>query len=184
MKILTNKILSTMILLCFYNIVLSQVTYQSAFQNLSFEFPVEIQCIANETEQMFIVEQRGRIKVFPKTANATSSQVKTFLDITDRVRFSNGQELGLLGLAFHPDYQNNGYFYVYYTTNSPLPRISTRMVLSRFSTQANNPTLADPDSELVIFQFDKNQNNSNHNGGKIAFGPDSYLYVSFGDGVC
>ncbi len=182
MKPLTNKFLIVTTLLCFCNILFSQITYQSAFPNLNFEFPVEIQCIDNETEQMFVVEQRGRIKVFPKTATATSSQVKTFLDITDRVQFSNGQELGLLGLAFHPDYKNNKYFYVYYTTNSPVSGISTRMVLSRFSAQANDPTLADPNSELVIFQFDKNQNNSNHNGGKIAFGSDSYLYISFGDG--
>ncbi|EZH74674.1 hypothetical protein ATO12_12975 [Aquimarina atlantica] len=160
----------------------SQITYKSIFPNIDFEFPVEIQCINSGTDRMFIVEQKGQIKVFPKNENVTSSQVKTFLNITDRVQFSNGQELGLLGLAFHPNYNSNGYFYVYYTKDSPVSGISTRMVLSRFSVRADNPNLADPNSELVLFQFDKNQDNSNHNGGKIGFGPDSYLYISFGDG--
>ncbi|WP_438422332.1 PQQ-dependent sugar dehydrogenase [Aquimarina macrocephali] len=160
----------------------SQITYKSIFPNISFEFPVEIQCINNGLDRMFIVEQKGKIKVFPKNENVTSSQVNTFLDITDRVQFSNGQELGLLGFAFHPNYSSNGYFYVYYTKNSPVSGISTRMVLSRFTVKTDNPNLADPNSELILFQFDKNQDNSNHNGGKIGFGPDSYLYISFGDG--
>lgn len=160
----------------------SQITYKSNFPNISFEFPVEIQCLNSGTDRMFIVEQSGRIKVFPKIESVTSSQVNTFLDITNRVQFSEGQELGLLGLAFHPNYKNNGYFYVYYTKNSPISGISTRMILSRFSVRTDNPNLADPNSELILFQFDKNQDNSNHNGGKIGFGPDSYLYISFGDG--
>ena len=160
----------------------AQITYEPAFPNINFEFPVELQSSVDGTDRMFVVEQPGRIKVFPNNINTVPGDVSTFLNITDIVRYSSGQEIGLLGLAFHPDYDNNGYFYVYYTADSPVSGISVRMVLSRFSVDINNNNLADSNSELIIFQFDKNQNNSNHNGGKIAFGPDGYLYISFGDG--
>ncbi|MHA7059059.1 PQQ-dependent sugar dehydrogenase [Aquimarina sp. M1] len=180
MKTLTTPTVFVSIFFTFFGT--AQVTYEAAFPNIDFEFPVEIQSPIDGTDRMFIVEQRGRIKVFPRNSNVSTNEVDTFLNITDRVRFRDGQEVGLLGLAFHPEYQTNGYFYTYYTTNSPVPNISVRMVLSRFSVSASDPNFVDPDSELVLFQFDKNQNNSNHNGGKIAFGPDGYLYISIGDG--
>ncbi|MBT8304030.1 MAG: PQQ-dependent sugar dehydrogenase, partial [Bacteroidia bacterium] len=160
----------------------AQITYEAAFPNIGFVYPVELQASVDDSDRFFVVEQPGRIKVFPNNTEVNPTEVDVFLNITDRVLYSNGQEIGLLGLAFHPDYDNNGYFYVYYTTDSPVAGISVRMVLSRFSVSPENPDLADPNSELVIFQFDKNQNNSNHNGGKIDFGPDGYLYISFGDG--
>ena len=168
---------------CFES-VLSQVTYERVFNDLSFTFPVELQFLSTSSspERVFVVEQEGRLRIFPKKDNVLANELTTFLDITDRVRFRNGQELGLLGLAFHPQFESNGYFYVYYTTDSPVQDIDVRMVLSRFSVDPNNPNLADPDSELVLFRVDKNQRNSNHNGGKIAFGPDGYLYISIGDG--
>ena len=96
------------------------------------------------------------------------SQVTTFLDISDKVSFSNGQEVGLLGLAFHPQFEENGSFYVYYTTESPVVGVDVRIVISRFQVDPNDPNKADPNSELVLFRVDKNQRNSNHNGGKIA----------------
>lgn len=182
MKTLTTPIVFLFFLLSFTFIGTAQITYENAFPNIDFEFPVEIQSPRDGTDRMFILEQRGRIKVFPRKNNVLESEVDTFLNITDRVRFRDGQEVGLLGLAFHPDYDANGYFYTYYTTDSPVSGITVRMALSRFTVNATNPNLVDPTSELVIFQFDKNQNNSNHNGGKIEFGPDGYLYVSIGDG--
>ncbi|MBQ4819077.1 PQQ-dependent sugar dehydrogenase [Aquimarina sp. MMG016] len=181
MKTLTKICIVFIFLISFINSK-AQITYEAAFPNIDFEFPVEIQSPMDGTDRMFIVEQRGRIKVFPRKSDVFSSEVDTFLNITDRVRFRNGQEVGLLGLAFHPEFTDNGYFYTYYTTDSPVSGISVRMVLSRFSASAANPDLVDPDTELILFQFDKNQNNSNHNGGKIAFGPDGYLYISIGDG--
>lgn len=178
----TPTIQTLFVFLFLFSIVQGQITYQSAFPNIDFEFPTEIQNANDATNRLFVVEQRGRIKVFPNQSNVANSSVDTFLDIIDRVRFRTGQEVGLLGLAFHPQYTSNGYVYVYYTADSPVSGISVRMVLSRFSVNPSDPNDLLEDSELVIFQFDKNQNNSNHNGGKIAFGPDGYLYASIGDG--
>ncbi|GAA4965698.1 PQQ-dependent sugar dehydrogenase [Algibacter aquimarinus] len=175
------NILYLFLLLCLT--INAQITYESAFPNIDFEFPVEIQSPNDGTDRIFVVEQEGRIKVFPRNSSVTSGDVSTFLDITNRVSFGNGQEIGLLGLAFHPDFTNNGFVYVYYTAPTTAPGgIDIKMVLSRFTVNNGNINLADSNSELIIFDFDKNIDWSNHNGGKIAFGTDGYLYISIGDG--
>jgi hypothetical protein len=160
----------------------SQVTYEREFANVNFAFPTELKFYKSQTERVFVVEQPGKIKVFPKVSNVTATQVATFLDITDKVRYTSGQEMGLLGLAFHPQFQTNRYIYVYYTQKTPASVTNVRVVVSRFTVNATNPNLVDATSELEIFVANKNQNNSNHNGGKIEFGPDGYLYFSIGDG--
>lgn len=160
----------------------AQITYQSAFPSIDFEFPVEIQSAEDGTDRIFIVEQPGRIKVFLRDSNVLPADVDTFLDITDRVSFSSGQEIGLLGLAFHPNFDQNGYLYVYYIADSQVSGVNYKVVLSRFTVHSSNQNLVDSSSELILFQFDKNQTHSNHNGGKIAFGNDGYLYISIGDG--
>ncbi|AFH48990.1 Glucose/sorbosone dehydrogenase [Ignavibacterium album JCM 16511] len=148
----------------------AQYNFQNAFPNLTFTSPVDLQNSGDGTNRLFVVEQAGRIKVFPNNSSVTTS--KTFLDITDRV--TSGGETGLLGLAFHPNYETNGYFYVNYTAPSPL-----RTVISRFQV-TSNPDSADKNSELILLTF--NQPYSNHNGGCVAFGPDGYLYIATGDG--
>ncbi len=158
----------------------AQITYEPAFSGITFNFPVEIANPGDGTDRLFVVEQSGKIKVFPRKKNVQPNEVETFLDLSSSIFFRFGLELGLLGLTFHPDYKNNGYFYIYYTDTAQ--GRNPRMVVSRFTVSNNNPNLADPNSEFIIFQFDKNQNNSNHNGGKIAFGPEGYLYISVGDG--
>ncbi|PCE62595.1 PQQ-dependent sugar dehydrogenase [Sediminicola luteus] len=155
-----------------------QISYESAFPALNFNFPVEIQNAGDGSDRLFVVEQPGVIKVFPNNSGVSQSEVSTFLDIRSIVSYSSGQEIGLLGLAFHPNFNSNGYFYVYYTDKPG----NYRMNLSRFKVSANDTNLADPNSETKIFSFTKNQGNSNHNGGKIGFGPDGYLYISIGDG--
>lgn len=133
-----------------------------------FNRPVNIKHAGDD--RLFVVEQDGFIKI----VNSDGSVEPTnFLDIDDRVR-SIGNEQGLLGLAFHPDFASNGYFFVNYTDNSG------DTVISRFSRIGVNPTIADPNSELIILTY--TQPYSNHNGGELQFGPDGYLYISSGDG--
>lgn len=121
-------------------------------------------------DRVFVVEQDGKIKIVSQAGTVNSTD---FLDIDARVN-SGANERGLLGLAFHPDYANNGYFYVNYTNSGG----ST--VISRFSVNALNPDIADPTSEVILLTI--SQPYSNHNGGGIKFGPDGYLYIGTGDG--
>jgi glucose/arabinose dehydrogenase len=178
----------TILLLSIFHIVNvhAQVGYTDAFPLLpNFSFPVEMVHAGDGTNRLFVVEKAGRIRVFQNQSNANS--YTTFLDITDRVVLSNppnSDERGLLGLAFHPNYATNRQFYVYYTRDTVISGIGTRMkmILSRFQASESDPNVALPNSEYRIMQFVKNQNNTNHNGGKIAFGPDGLLYISVGDG--
>lgn len=142
------------------------------FPNLSFVAPVDFQHADDGSNLLYIVEQPGVIRSFENDEATTSST--TFLNITDRVDNSGGEE-GLLGLAFHPDHEANGYLFVDYTTTG-----SPRTRISRFTRSTANPEVADPSSELVLLEV--NQPFDNHNAGQIAFGPDGYLYVTLGDG--
>tara|TARA_R110002020_G_scaffold361823_1_gene574288 strand:- start:17887 stop:20460 length:2574 start_codon:yes stop_codon:yes gene_type:complete len=182
LKAKSGKRTSLICLVFFIGIIYchSQVTYQDAFPNLSFEYPTEIMNANDGTNRLFVLEQAGRIKVFQNDQGTTVAN--TFLDIQSTVSFSSGQEIGLLGLAFHPNFRQNRYFYVYHTRQSSVSGINVEIVLARYTVMANNPNLADASTRLEILSFDKNQGNSNHNGGKIAFGPDGYLYLSIGDG--
>lgn len=121
-------------------------------------------------DRLFVVERRGIIKVIDTLG---VQQGTPFLNITSLVTQSGGEQ-GLLGLAFHPDFKNNGYFYVNYIR----PNQNTR--ISRFSVMPGDSTKADPGSEAVM--LDIVQPFSNHNGGCIKFGPDGYLYIGMGDG--
>ncbi|WP_426430774.1 PQQ-dependent sugar dehydrogenase [Winogradskyella sp. HB-48] len=133
-----------------------------------FNRPVNIKHAGDD--RLFVVEQDGIIKIVNSDGTIETTN---FLDIDDRVR-SIGNEQGLLGLAFHPDFATNGYFFVNYTNNSG------DTVISRFSRIGVSPTIADPNSELIILTY--SQPFSNHNGGELQFGPDGYLYISSGDG--
>jgi glucose/arabinose dehydrogenase len=141
-----------------------------AFPNLNFVRPVDLQNAGDNSGRLFVVELAGVIKVFDA---GTAQSAKTFLDITSRV--VSGAERGLLGLAFHPDYETNGYFYVYYT---PVSTSVTR--LARYEVTSGDPDLADAGSQVIL--MDIPQNADNHNGGQLAFGPDRYLYIAVGDG--
>jgi glucose/arabinose dehydrogenase len=152
--------------------VLAQVRLVEAFPHLSFVDPVDLQHAGDGSNRLFAVEQAGVIRVFENSFVTTSSKV--FLNIQGKV--TSGGERGLLGLAFHPNFTSNGYFYVNYTRQTD----SLRTYVSRFSVSPTNPDSADAESELVLLTV--TQPFSNHNGGQIAFGPDSYLYVALGDG--
>ena len=143
----------------------AQTVEVELFKN-GFSSPVDIQNAGDD--RLFIVEQAGKIKILNSDATINPTP---FLDISSQV--SNGYEQGLLGLAFHPNYTTNGYFYVYYTNNSGDTQVS------RF-TVSGDPDIADATSELFILTQD--QPYSNHNGGCMQFGPDGYLYIGLGDG--
>jgi glucose/arabinose dehydrogenase len=147
------------------------VSYQAveSFPKLSFNSPVDFTLANDGSNRLFVVEQRGVIQTFENNANAETKSV--FLDLMGRV--SSGGEMGLLGLAFHPDFKNNGLFFVNYTRNSP----RRQTVISRF--KANGQT-ADPSSEAILLTFD--QPYTNHKGGQISFGGDGFLYIATGDG--
>jgi glucose/arabinose dehydrogenase len=143
-----------------------------AFPNLTFTTPVDLQVAPDSDDFIYVVEQPGEIHRFERSQNTATKSV--FLDIKDRVVTDGGEE-GLLGLAFHPDFATNRFFYVNYTAESPL-----RTVVSRFTTLSGDPTQGDPASELVLLE--QLQPFSNHNGGQIAFGADGFLYIALGDG--
>ena len=131
-----------------------------------FDSPVDISHAGDD--RLFIVEQDGYIRILNPDGTTESDP---FLDIDGQV--ASGGERGLLGLAFHPNYAENGYFFVNYTKNGGDSRIS------RF-TVTEDPNIADVDSELIILE--QEQPYSNHNAGDLAFGADGYLYIPFGDG--
>ena len=148
---------------------LAAIKAVNAYPGLTFTSPVDYTYANDGTNRVFVVEQAGRIRVFENDAKTTSAG--TYLDIRSKV--SSGGEMGLLGLAFHPDFKTNGFFYVNYTKSNP-----RETVVSRF--KASSATEVDAGSEVVLFTFE--QPYANHNGGQVLFGPDGYLYVSTGDG--
>ncbi len=118
--------------------------------------------------RLFVLEQNGVVRIVQDGAIPPDP----FLDITSQVG-SGSNEQGLLGLAFHPDYEQNGFFYINYTD------LNGDTVISRFQVSAD-ANVADPTSEKVLLQVD--QPFPNHNGGNLEFGPDGFLYAGLGDG--
>lgn len=151
---------------------LPEVVIEKAFEHLQFERPVDIQHPPDGTDRLFVVEQKGVIQVLENKPDISESRI--FLDWSDHVHAGHMEE-GMLGLAFHPGYAQNGYFFVYYSADNP-----RRSVLARFRVTDDDPGKADPDSGTVIMEIP--QPYGNHNGGQLAFGPDGYLYISLGDG--
>jgi glucose/arabinose dehydrogenase len=132
------------------------------------ESPVSIANAGDGSGRLFVLEQVGRIRIVRDGVLAGTP----YLDLTDRVG-SSANEQGLLGLAFHPDYANNGTFFVNYTDRQGYT------VVARFSVSAE-PDRADPASETQVLTIP--QPAGNHNGGHLAFGPDGFLYIGTGDG--
>lgn len=162
MKKLINYL--ALIFIC-YNSSFSQSVLLESF-GPSFNSPVEIKNAGDE--RLFVVEKSGKIKILNQNGSVNSTP---FLDIEDRVS-TNANERGLLGLAFHPNYPENPFFFVNYTNNSGATTIS------KFSVSANQDIAND--SETILLEI--NQPYANHNGGCINFGPDGNLYIGMGDG--
>lgn len=136
--------------------------------------PLYVTHAGDGSGRLFIVEQSGAIRVLADDALLDVA----FLDVSDLISpaATGGgyTERGLLGLAFHPDYAENGVFFINYTDTAG------NSVLARYTVSVDDPNRADPDSAEQLFYL--SQPYSNHNGGHLAFGPDGYLYMSLGDG--
>lgn len=138
------------------------------FPDLSFSEPLALLSDGVHEDRLYVVERGG--SVFLISGEDTTSEKTLFMDLTEIVD-TKGQEMGLLGLAFHPDYEKKGYLFVNYTKDG-------KTVISRFtSTDRETVNLT---TEKIILTF--SQPYSNHNGGTLLFGPDGYLYISSGDG--
>ncbi len=153
---------------------LPTISLSPAFPNLTFNRPVQVTHAGDGSDRLFVIEQHGRVVVFEN--NSSVSQFDVFLDIRDRVFMGHNEE-GLLSIAFHPQYADNGRLYVWYSAGD---RRDRRTVLSRFTVSDDDRNQANPDSEQVLLEVD--QPWGNHNGATVKFGPDGYLYVSIGDG--
>lgn len=127
--------------------------------------------------RLFLVEQKGRILIYQDGQLLE----QPFLDIQNRVVSLNQffDERGLLGLAFHPDYETNGRFFVYYSADGGGPGAHHQSVIAEFQVSADDPNVA-VNEERRLLTFD--QPEFNHNGGQLAFGPDGMLYIGTGDG--
>jgi glucose/arabinose dehydrogenase len=137
-----------------------------------FTNPLDIQQPADSSGRLFVVEQGGKIKIVSSPGTVLSTP---FLDLTSRL-VSGGEE-GLLGLAFHPNYAQNGCFYVNYTTTRLTGSLQT--VIAEYKASPASSNIASP-TESILFTV--NQPFNNHNGGGLAFGPDGDLYIGLGDG--
>jgi glucose/arabinose dehydrogenase len=141
--------------------------------------PLVITGAGDASNRLFVANQTGVVMAFDNDPNV--EQMATFLDIRDRIHYRVPQENeeGLLGLAFHPKFKENGELFVYYT-GAYEDEKDRKSVISRFRVSKDDPNRVDPATEEVIMTI--GQPFWNHNGGTIIFGPDGYLYIGLGDG--
>jgi glucose/arabinose dehydrogenase len=135
----------------------------------TFSYPVGIYQAPGDAQRFYVVEKNlGTIRLIK---NGTL-QATPFLNI--RTLITNSGERGFLSAAFHPQYQTNGHFFVYYTNTSG------NVVIARYTRDTANPDIANPSSAVILKTIVKDF--ANHNGGQLQFGPDGYLYAGIGDG--
>lgn len=161
------KKITTLFILFFAQVSIGQAIGLTSFAT-GFSSPVDIQHPAGDA-RLFVVQKTGAIRILNSNGSINPTNFLTLTTAT----ISNGSERGLLGLAFHPNYATNGYFYVNYTNTAG------NTVIARYTVSAN-PNVADATSATIILTVA--QPFSNHNGGSLTFGPDGYLYIGMGDG--
>ncbi|HWN97325.1 MAG TPA: PQQ-dependent sugar dehydrogenase [Methylomirabilota bacterium] len=150
-------------------------TTVNAFPGLGFGQPVGFASPPGETNRLFVLSKGGQMYVITNLASPTRT---TFMDLSGRVY--TGSESGLIGLAFHPGYATNRFFYIFYSASTNGGGSGLFQRVSRFQTSAVNPNQAPTNSELML--LNQKDPAGNHNGGDLQFGPDGYLYISLGDG--
>ncbi len=151
-----------------------ELGYTNAYPNLTFDTPLEIVPSNDGTNRLFIVEKPGYIYQI----NESNGSKSLVLNISSLVNSGlDGTEIGLLGMALHPNFENNRLFYIYYVTGSAPYRVN----LAQLTLTNGNPS-ATANSRKVVFSATKPTTHHTHNGGHIEFGPDGYLYMGIGDG--
>ncbi|MFD2333567.1 PQQ-dependent sugar dehydrogenase [Cohnella sp. GCM10020058] len=148
----------------------ARVKLTPVFERVNLERPTAIETRGG---RLYVTEQEGRVVAIKTSEAVSGGKTETVLDLTDRV-YSKGTEQGLLGLAFDPQYEDNGFVYVNYTTQ-------TKTVVARYTLAKDGEAASEKaNGEKVLLTF--KQPYANHNGGQLAFGPDGYLYIGTGDG--
>jgi glucose/arabinose dehydrogenase len=152
----------------------SSISLQAITTGLS--SPLDLEQPPDNSGRLFVVEQGGFIRIIQSGALLPQS----FLDLSSKIvpNFS-GTEMGLLGVTFHPAFQQNRKFYVNYVRDNAG---QFQSVISEFQASAANPNVADPASERILLVVDQVSNFPNHKAGQLAFGPDGFLYFGLGDG--
>ncbi len=150
------------------------IALQRIYPELLLTHPVALLQAPGDVDHWYVVQQEGQVRVFSTVDSPVAAQ--TFVDISDRVL--SGGEAGLLGMAFDPDYLQNGTVYLSYTARDANGKAFSH--ISSFQRSADDPLSLQADSEKVILNVE--QYYTNHNGGNIAFGLDGYLYIGLGDG--
>ncbi|MTB51090.1 PQQ-dependent sugar dehydrogenase [Lewinella sp. W8] len=154
----------------------AQPTLEWIDLNLTVTQPVDLTGAGDGSDRLFIVQKNGIIRIYDLNSETLSGT--NFLNISGQVR--NSGERGLLGLAFHPQFATNGFFFVNYVSNGVGVPNNGQTVISRFKTNVPGGSTASAASETILLRI--NQPFANHNAGDLAFGPDGYLYIPTGDG--
>ncbi len=164
---------------------LPPIKLQPVLTKLTDERPVWMSEAPDGSGRLFVVYQVGKILVVKKGSDG--GDAKEFLNIVARDPKAGGQnECGLMSIAFHPGFQTNHLFYIYYNQQNPANQNTKpqnypiRSVISEFSVSTNDPDQADLQSERILLEVP--QPFGNHKGGQLTFGPDGYLYLALGDG--
>lgn len=156
------------------------VTAQRAFKKFKPYRPIVITNFGDGSNRLVVAEQTG--KIYAVKAGEDVEQPALFANLEPKIEYKDKEnEEGLLGLAFHPKYKENGQFFVYYTAKyTGKPGAKRESVLSRFKVSKDDPNKADAEFEQELLRIP--QPYWNHNGGTICFGPDGMLYIGLGDG--
>jgi quinoprotein glucose dehydrogenase len=151
------------------------IVVDRAFPNITVDRPVVLTHAGDGSNRLFIAGQRG--KIYSIISRQDVEEPVLFMDIENKVTYKdNENEEGLLGLAFHPKFKENGQLFVYYTSRTE----AHLSVISRFTATGDKRDAVDPNSEQVLMTI--KQPFWNHNGGTLEFGKDGFLYIALGDG--
>lgn len=151
-----------------------EIRLDPIYENLEIERPVVLKIPGDGTNRRFLVEQTGKIKILPADENGT--EAKVFFDGTESIGVEKDFEEGMLGLAFHPRFAENGRLFLAFSRQGP-----KRLVVAEYRVLADDPDRLDPDSEKILLEVQ--QPEWNHNSGNLLFDPrDGLLYIAVGDG--